>query len=71
MTFFASVYDREFYDQEHVKLWAQPCRGSEGGYPSYRLPDSSGVCVIGVWPAQMQQVDIRDIDRFVRLYWRP
>ena len=50
-TFSASVYDREFHDQERSKLWAQPCRRSEGGYPSYRLPDSSGVCVVVVWPA--------------------
>ena len=33
------------------KLWAQSCRRSGGGYPSYRLPDSSGVCVVVVWPA--------------------
>ena len=68
-TFSASVYDREFHDQERSKLWAQPCRRSGGEYPSNRLPDSSGVCVVVVWPAQMQQVDIRDIDRFVRFYW--
>ena len=42
---------REFHDQERSKLWAQPCRRSGGGYPSYRLPDSSGVCVVVVWPA--------------------
>ena len=50
-TFSASVYDREFHDRERSKLWAQPCRRSGGGYPSYRLPDSSGVCVVVVWPA--------------------
>ena len=50
-TFSASVYDREFHDQERSKLWAQPCRRSGGGYPSYRLPDSSGVCVVVMWPA--------------------
>ena len=50
-TFSASVYDREFHEQERSKLWAQPCRRSGGGYPSYRLPDSSGVCVVVVWPA--------------------
>ena len=50
-TFSASVYDREFHDQERSKLWAQPCRRSGGGYPSYRLQDSSGVCVVVVWPA--------------------
>ena len=42
-TFSASVYDREFHDQERSKLWAQSCRRSGGGFPSYRLPDSSGV----------------------------
>ena len=47
-TFSASVYDREFHDQERSKLWAQPCRRSGGGNPSYRLPDSSGVCVVVV-----------------------
>ena len=50
-TFSASVYDREFHDQERSKLWTQPCRRSGGGYPSYRLQDSSGVCVVVVWPA--------------------
>ena len=46
--FSACMYDREFHDQERSKLWAQPCRRSGGGYPSYRLPDSSGVCVVVV-----------------------
>ena len=39
------------HDQERSKHWAQPCRRSGGGYPSYRLPDSSGVYVVVVWPA--------------------
>ena len=50
-TFSASVYDREFHDQERFKVWAQPCRRSGGGYPSYRLPNSAEVCVVVVWPA--------------------
>ena len=50
-TFSASVYDREFHDQERSNLWAQPCRSSGRGYPSYRLPDSSGVSVVVIWPA--------------------
>ncbi|MEW8333310.1 MAG: transposase [Candidatus Thiodiazotropha sp.] len=50
-TFSASVYNREFHDQERSKLWPQPCRMSGGGYPSYRLPVSSAICVVGVWPA--------------------
>ena len=60
-----SVYDREFFDHEHSKLWAQPCRRSGEGYPSYRLPDSSGVCTIVVWPASVPQVDIRDTDSYI------
>ena len=60
----SSVYDREFLNQEYFKLWAQPCRRSGEGYPSYRLPDSE-VCVVVVWPASVQQVDIRDIDTFL------
>ena len=45
-TFSASVYNREFHDQERFKLWAQPCRRSRKGYPSYRLPDeyASSLC---------------------------
>ena len=34
-----------------LQALGQPCRRSGGRYPSYRLPDSSGVCVVVVWPA--------------------
>ena len=28
------MYDREFHDQEHSKLWVQPCRGVEEDTPA-------------------------------------